>query len=262
MNTHGLFMQKKYTIARQREQGIALFTIIIFVLLTMLVALWASRTAIFNELLVGNDVNYQRAYEAAQSLIQDAELDIRGETADGKNYCTATAPSPADPANRHNVICRLGTDIAKFPSEEMEVGPMLSSLDNMLPLRCKDGICGKQVGKQDFWNNQDEAQGPTLNQMTAATIGARYGEYTGAPKGATSNPILAETDSQKGGWYWVEVMPYDPSAGNSGLLTNGSSNLAMHLKPNVVYRITALAYGKKNTMVVLQQTYARQVSKD
>lgn len=263
-------MQKKYPALRRPEQGIALFTIIIFVLLTMLMALWASRTAIFNELLVSNDANYQRAYEAAQALIQDAELDIRGEQADGKKYCVPTS----DPA-----VCRAGinpvTDkpFTRFPSEEMEVGPLLSELGNpaIFPLGCKHGICTKQLGKQDFWNNNDSQQGPTLEQMTAQDIGARYGQYTGAAKDDLSklsganpqgNPILAETDAGKGGWYWIEVLPYDPGAGNSSLITNGSNNLAMNLKPNVVYRITALAYGHRNTMVVLQQTYARQVSRD
>ena len=39
--------------------------------------------------------------------------------------------------------------------------------------------------------------------------------------------------------------------------------LNLNLKPNVVYRITALAYGRKSsTMAVLQQTYVRQVRKD
>ena len=35
--------------------------------------------------------------------------------------------------------------------------------------------------------------------------------------------------------------------------------LRLRLSPNVVYRITALAYGQRSTtMVVLQQTYAQQ----
>ena len=63
--------------APHRERGIALFVVIVFVMLSMLLALWASRTAIFNEMVVGNDADYQRAFEAAQSLIQDAELDIQ-----------------------------------------------------------------------------------------------------------------------------------------------------------------------------------------
>ena len=49
--------------------------------------------------------------------------------------------------------------------------------------------------------------------------------------------------------------------GGSGAAANNL--LTLNLKPNVVYRITALAYGRKgNTMAVLQQTYARQFVKD
>ena len=48
------------------------------VMLSMLLALWGSRTALFNELIVGNDADYQRTFEAAQALIQDAEFDIQG----------------------------------------------------------------------------------------------------------------------------------------------------------------------------------------
>ena len=68
---------------RQRQRGVALFVVIVVVMLSMLLALWASRTSLFNELLVGNDADYQRAFDAAQALLQDAELDIRGENADG-----------------------------------------------------------------------------------------------------------------------------------------------------------------------------------
>jgi len=41
---------------------------------------------------------------------------------------------------------------------------------------------------------------------------------------------------------------------------SASNNLLrLHIDPNVVYRITALAYGRKaSTLVVLQQTYAPQ----
>src|SRR2546427_2348398 len=61
--------------ASRQQRGVALFVVIIFVMLSMLLALWASRTSLFNELVVGNDADYQRAYEAAQALLQDAELD-------------------------------------------------------------------------------------------------------------------------------------------------------------------------------------------
>ncbi|MBP9931675.1 MAG: pilus assembly protein, partial [Rhodoferax sp.] len=100
------------------------------------------------------------------------------------------------------------------------------------------------------------------------TVGARYGQYTGAlPGNATSpaNPILADTSAaNRGGWYWIELLPYDESSKNTGLIVGGPSNLLpLNIKPNVVYRITALAFGRKpGTMAVLQQTYARQIRKN
>ena len=104
--------------------------------------------------------------------------------------------------------------------------------------------------------------------MIAANVGARYGQFTGAATGGTSttasNPILKKTDTDEGGWYWVEVMPYDSSAGNSKLITTETSgNLGLNLLPNVAYRITAIARGlKPSTQVVLQSTFVRQRMKD
>ena len=96
-------------------------------------------------------------------------------------------------------------------------------------------------------------------------------KITGAKKGDSSkpaNPILQQTDAGKGGWYWIEVLPYDQSSKTSGVIVGGSGAtnldlLPLNLKPHVVYRITALAQGlKPNSRVVLQQTYARQITKD
>jgi type IV pilus assembly protein PilX len=108
-----------FKIPRQRKQrGISLFIVIIFVMLSMLLALWASRTSLFNELIVGNDADYQRAFEAAQAILQDAELDIRGENADG-SFCT---PNDSD-----GNICRR-TTAEKIPLEAQEVGALLADL--------------------------------------------------------------------------------------------------------------------------------------
>ena len=257
----------------QRQRGVALFVVIVFVMLSMLLAVWASRTSLFNELLVGNDADYQRAFEAAQALLQDAELDIRGEGPDG-TACTASG-------------CRDTGSAKKIPLSAQEVTPLLADLDAQ-PTKCQDGLCLKRTGRQDFWNyTATTSPAPTnlqpgevtLDDMTKATtigtntnIGARYGDYTGATWGSASspaNPILADRSADnRGGWYWIEIMNYDESSKNSGLIVGAggataNNLLSLNLTPNVVYRITALAYGRKpGTMAVLQQTYARQIRKD
>ena len=256
----------------QRQGGISLFVVIVFVMLSMLLALWASRTSIFNEMVVGNDADYQRAFEAAQALLQDAELDIRGEKADGSDCRVPVATN-----------CRGGqTGVAQIPLEAKEVSELLADLEGITPgPRCLNGLCIKRTGRQDFWNNTSDNTDPledfTLSQMMTTTVGARYGQYSGAEHGSSSNPILQEqgttaNELKRGGWYWIEVLPYDASAANSALIAGSPQNLALNMQPNVVYRITAIAHGRKMrseggtdvpvTRVVLQQTYARQKLKD
>lgn len=246
-----------------RQRGVALFVVLVFVILSMLLALWASRTSLFNEMIVGNDADYQRAFEAAQALLQDAELDIRRESPDGLTACTA--------ANcRDNIAAAY-----KIPVAGEQATELLDQL-NLQPTKCLSGLCTKRAGRQDFWNTTSAtvlAAGEVkLSDMTKPNVGARYGQYSGATVGdpsdpnKTANPILADTSADdRGGWYWIEVMPYDKCAQNSDLIVcsaNTSNLLRLNLSPNVVYRITALAYGRKpGTMAVLQQTYVRQVHK-
>lgn len=248
-----------------RQRGVALFIVIVIVMLSMLLALWASRTSLFNEVLVGNDADYQRAFEAAQALLQDAELDIRRQNPDG-TPCTA-------------VNCRDNIAAApNIPLETQDVTPLLTVLD-AAPTKCSYGLCTKRSGRQDFWNKNDStslvAGESNLASLTKANVGARYGQFSGAVAGdladaqTVANPILADRSADnRGGWYWIEVMRYDESSKNSGLIVNASGSSAsnllnLNLKPNAVYRITALAYGRRDsTMAVIQQTYVRQVRKD
>ncbi|WP_338798998.1 PilX N-terminal domain-containing pilus assembly protein [Acidovorax sp. DW039] len=252
---------------RTSQQGIALFVVIVFVLLSMLLALWASRTSLFNEMVVGNDANYQRAFEAAQALIQDAELDIRGEMADG----TPCSSAP----------CRAYTSKLQFPGDTQEINPLITFLLDQ-PTRCKDGLCARRMGRQDFWNyvkpdtpikpeanyKPAELEGETpLSDLIKEGVGARYGQFTGAKVGANgkpANPILADTADGRGGWYWIEILRYSDKAKSANVVIDSSSSqLPLNLDVYVVYRITVLAIGTKpGTSVVLQETYARQRLKD
>ena len=60
-----------------RQKGLSLFVVLVIVLLSTLLAAWAFRSSIFNQLVVSNDADYQRAFEAAQATLQDAEFDVQ-----------------------------------------------------------------------------------------------------------------------------------------------------------------------------------------
>jgi len=246
----------------QRQRGVSLFIVLVFVMLTMLLTLWASRTSLFNEMVVGNDADWQRAFEAAQTLLQDAELDIRGERGNGEK-CTTD--------NSHPTVCRQ-TGVLQFPLSidgKDGVFALLRSLENSpTSTRCTDGLCLKpeRTKRPDFWQDDDKS---SVKEMLK--VGVRYGTYTGAKVGsndAPGNPLLSETDEGKGGWYWIEVMRHEgDSAQNRGLIADKAASshwiVPINSTPPVIYRITALAKGRKeHTQVALQQVYVLNKLRD
>ncbi|MDR2875050.1 MAG: hypothetical protein LBV44_03865 [Methylobacillus sp.] len=250
----------------QKQRGIALLVVLIIVMLSTLLVLWAGRTAIYHEVVIGNDADYQRAFEAAQSLLQDAELDIRSEKANGDPCIDEAAGTicrkdpiyyfPASDTSRDRLLIELTTD----PSGNRTL--------------CYQGICAKRAGRQDFWNCIDATCNPTqsIGEATLANMlqdAAHYGQYTFAKVGnAGLNPLLTLKDNDARpnkdgyyGYYWVEVIPYQDLS-NAALMDTTSTTKPLEVKcggdqnPCAVYRITALAYGHKaNTMVVLQESY-------
>lgn len=241
----------------KHQQGAALYVVLITILLAMLVSIWAARSALFGEMVIGNNADYQRAFEAAEALIQDAELDISRSLAGTCKPSTSMAS-----------VCRTGTTV-KFPIEDKLVTPIINSLDGSGTTGCLNGVCTKRVLAQDWWNNAT-----ILASMLP--VGARYGQYTGAradggAAGAVSNPILADRTNGNGGWYWIEILPYDQTGENSALITGvtttsptggssttvnaGTSILTVNSEAPVIYRITAVARGlRNNTEAVIQNT--------
>lgn len=248
MKNPSIYKTAHHLARRQKQRGISLYVIIILVLLSMLLALWASRTALLNEMIVGNDADYRRAFEAAQAMLQDAEMDIRGVNTNG-SYCTPDADK--------GDVCRRLTTIY-FDIETKDLPNLINTLGTH-DSKCYKGICQKFADPQDFWHD------PTrLAEMTAENVGARYGQFTGAKTGTGGNPILNVTATpsalkeRRGAWYWVEVLPYvDPNISLLKGVPPGANVeiFAPSRKKRWVYRITALARGlKPGTEVVLQST--------
>ena len=245
-----------------RQRGVTLFVVLVLVMLSMLLALWASRSALFNQIIVSNDADYQRAFAAAQAMLQDAELDMLRAKPNGEP-CAKVAGDPK--------VCRAA-GVLYPPQGSEEIAPLIASLSGIADTQCKDALCAKRGTdpahkRQDFWNNE-----ALMREMQRNGVGARYGEYTGSVRSsntaelnAAGNAILNQTgEGNVGAWYWIEVLPYSDAAGNSSLIAGSSHNLLpLSADPLVVYRITAIAYGRKNgTRVVLQQTFVPQKLKN
>lgn len=210
---------KRLCAPKGQQQGMALYVVMVLVLLSVILGLWASRTAIFSEMVTGNDADYQRAYQAAQAMVQDAKDDIYLNL-----YATGQAQS------------RNGTTTVQYPAEQTHFIEWANALASETTL-CKDGICLRRTGPQNFWEDDT-----TLASMLA--VGARYGQYSGTPPTQRSNPILGFTAQNKGAWYWVEPFPYQGSdAGNATALVQGA--VSTNIETDMLYRITAIAFGLK-----------------
>ncbi|WP_159911119.1 PilX N-terminal domain-containing pilus assembly protein [Pantoea sp. 18069] len=234
--------------ARRSQRGVALYVVIVFVMLSMLLASWAARGSLFNEIVVGNDADYRRAFEAAQAMVQDAEFDIRGVRPSGE-ACL--------PIQTSGNVCRVTTAVY-FDIETKDLESVLAVVRaNGQTTGCYMGICEKRTGVQDFWNSK-----PLIDAMTAENVGARYGQFTGADTAATANPLLATGAAGRGAWYWVEMLPYiDPNVSLLSSMPPDSNveRFAPSRKKLLVYRITALARGNKpSTEVVLQSVLSIQ----
>jgi type IV pilus assembly protein PilX len=224
-----------------RERGVSLFIVLVMVLLSCLLAIWASRTALFSEMVTGNDSDYQRAFEAAQAMVRDAEFDIMGTRADGITACKADAAYSG---------CRELAGAVFFPSDEADFQNLADMVRNATP-PCSRGICLGNLAPQ-FWTAK-----ATLDAMTASGVAATYGAYTGAKATAASNPLLLTGAGQAPrAWYWVEVLPYDMGA---TFLEGPAQQFSPDMDNPYVFRITAVARGlKPNSQAVIQSVFVRK----
>lgn len=235
--------------SRRSQRGVALYVVIVFVMLSMLLASWAARGSLFNEIVVGNDADYRRAFEAAQAMLQDAEFDIRGVQPSGE-ACV--------PVQSKTDVCRTVATEVYFDIESKDLEGMLALVKTRSPTTgCYKGVCEKRIGAQDFWSDK-----ALLAAMTAQDVGARYGQFTGADAASTANPLLSVRTAGRGAWYWVEILPYiDPNVSLLSHMPPGSNvdRFSPSRKKLMVYRITAIARGNKlSTEVVLQSVLSVQ----
>jgi len=226
-------------IAGPRQRGISLFVVMVMVLLTTLLVMATSRTALLNEMLTGNDSDYQRALEAAHAMVRDAEMDIKGEHPDG-TACNGgcRAEGPGTPS---------GVGAVFYPTTPTELQDLQATLAASTP-SCAAGICVPDNLHPRFWDDKT-----SLEAMKKRA--ASYGAHTGAKASETGNPLLVSGTEQRA-WYWVELLPYDMSGATAG---GAAEALSPDSDTPYIYRITAVAQGRKpGTQAVVRTILVRK----
>ena len=223
---------------RQRQSGVSMLVVLVVMMLSMLMVLGTSKLGILNEQMSGNNSDYQRAYEAAESVLRDAAIDV--------NCFNASC------ANRPVAVSSFTCTMSNFYD-------MIAALQAMDP-PCVNGICS-DLGALTNGNPATSFWGPTVNRLpdfTANGVAARYGQYTGSmpAAGAAVNPLL-----RTNAWYWIEILPYGTSSGKGTSVAAeqvfvGGSALKPDGNCSYAFRVTALARGQKaGTTAVIQALY-------
>ncbi len=224
------------------QRGIALVVVMVMLLLTTFVLLASNRVGWLNEKLVGSESDHERAFAAAEALIRDAEMDIRGRQSNGQP-CAGNATFSG---------CRIA-NAAYFPygkgDDDLDI--IATRLAPGFKGICRQGICLPETTTQleaaSAWTAQ-------LANMQAA--GATYGQFTGANPGAAGNPLLAAGQA----WYWVEVFRYPQIFTDEGVASSTPLPVGNH---PFVYRITAFVQGQKpGTQVRLRSVFVPYLERD
>jgi type IV pilus assembly protein PilX len=190
------------------QRGFSLFIVVIMLLVSGLLAIGGARVAQLLESMVGNERDHQRAFEAAEAALLDAEHDIRQKVFDTatKTYvhCSAVMDAPCRTPERNRV----------FPDRDTGwVTAYVLTESNS----CTDGICYFAAPESGMAARDSEAYRFWTKKNYAGKY-AKYGQFTAAPTAGSSALSSAR--------YWIEVID----------------------RPNSkfpLYRITAMAAGAR-----------------
>jgi type IV pilus assembly protein PilX len=231
---------------RTQQRGASLIVVMVMLLLGTIVVLGSSRVGWFNEILVGSESDYQRAFAAAEALIRDAERDIKGVQADNITPCRAGA---------NFIGCRnFGTGQPFFPEEDTDLDLLQTRVTGAGSVnRCLQGICLPATvdGLSETTWNTPAALAAMTGGAGLNAIAATYGLYTQAAPAAAGNPLLSAAPAR--GWYWIEVFRYTDAG---GIMTAAGNVPIPDKKHPFVYRITAYVQGiKGGTRVWLRSVF-------
>lgn len=239
-------------VALRHQQGAAILIVMVVMLLGALLVAWSSRAALFSERVTGNEADYLLAFEAAQAMLADAELDALGIRADGSaclQGCRKNNPSMLQVPQSFSLLDSDGGDLL-----------VLERAVQGLVVPCWQGLCfddGRLPAR--FWLDADALEG-----MQASA--ALYGEFTGAVQDASmgNSRLLVTADMRQSrtlanAWYWIEPLEFNANSAIGQRYAPIGQSVGTTSINGIVYRITAIARGRKpGTQAIVQSILVPQ----
>lgn len=239
-------------LALRRQQGTAIVIVMVVMLLGALLVAWSSRAALFSERVTGNEADYLLAFEAAQAMLADAELDALGIRADGSaclQGCRKNNPGMLQVPQSFSLLDSDGGDFL-----------VLERAVQGLAVPCRQGLCfddGRLPTR--FWLDAG-----TLEAMQASA--ALYGEFTGAVQDASmgNSRLLVTADMRQNrtlanAWYWIEPLEFNANSAIGQRYAPIGQSVGTTSINGIVYRITAIARGRKpGTQAIVQSILVPQ----
>jgi type IV pilus assembly protein PilX len=216
---------KYHTIQAMRkmydQRGISLIVVLLILVIVSLLGVASIQISRMATQSARNERDTQIAWQAAESALLDAELDILGmpsESAQKRGYNTT---DPTDPNNKINLFDRKNTDISQF-------------IEGCGNNKKNKGLCKITEGATPNWLSVDFLA--TSNQRYVS-----FGEYTARTFQAGEAGIQPAHPPR----YIVELLD-DPNIEHT--------KDVQHRK--YIFRITAIGFGpNEKTQVVLQSIY-------
>lgn len=217
------------------QRGISLLTVFTLLLFTALLVLGTMRMGIFNESMVGNQADQQRAYAAAEALMQHAANDVYNNGP----HCPASQSVCRYPRNHEdfnhltqNLLGKCGTGDADSDTPK--------------------GVCipatpDDRVFQVDYILKKP--QGQTADVQMSANSALDYANFASTAKPGNADLTLGSSKGQ----YWVEIFRYNTIA--SGQFNTSALPIPDNTYP-YIYRITVRAQGlKQGTVSILRSFY-------
>jgi len=236
---------------RRQQRGVSLFIVMVILLLSLIIVLGALSVANLNESVVGNQSDAQRAYGAAEALLNAARLDIR---LNGR-YCASPGPGKNGTNNNfRNSDGRIAQCTSRYPVEGNGSLPPIA-INTCNGNKPYEGICISQSPSVLAFNTGN------INQSSGAqqwSNGIYYNNnYISSVQGtAVYSGNTSLTDDGIEGVYWVEIFQ---GGGNlTAMVPSAGSNAPAPPDPKYpyIFRITAMAKGlKSGTASVLRVYY-------